>query len=714
MSILKNEETMQKFLQECGNDFDRFKSDRDALKIDEKFNVADGMWRCLQNGSLADVEKETSMGDTDEDSANVGTVRFFRTVAQKASLMYSVGASVDVPFKYKTVANPEIWGSAEEAASQAAIHNVLARYAWKNGNCASKFFDYCMLDGKYSWAAVHAKMNQEHRRIAVKDPKTKKVTFQDKVTNVFPTFEMIHWSQLYADPYIPEIKDQSCVIVLSIVPWMEIQNGVKAKWYDKEAVAELRADMSRYRWDGNEGSDAIENQLTNGNMGTYSPGQSDMYLKWDIYRWAPIKGGEYSDEADYALFWCTAIGNELSSAKAIRMDKDFDPDGEIPIAIIKGIPDDSNLMYGMSWADSARCLYSVESTLWNSVIDNMRDRHWGITLYDPTRFDSTPESFAFGKGKKLAVNSVTDAMQIIAPPDTTSIGYQLIQALQNEQGVATATNQNMMGEALGGRTSASESLAVNRFSQQPNMAFLSYSLKKFSGFVGRKFKSYAQAFMDETQIRMIADEELDAPLYKEDEGYRIYGDFDVQTDVVDEFVEDYVAAGQELQLLQTVSSSEALMASDEHQVHAGEWLKSIFRRLRVHNIDSIVTPAGGVDAKLRQREEIRQMIETGEYIEPQEGENHRLHIAVLNGEIMRYKPILGIKIDPNDQQGQQNQARANSVLDLYLYPHLEAHKAFLTKATNAPAQQEAMQPQQTPGQMAGNEMAGMLGGVVPQ
>jgi hypothetical protein len=712
--ILQNEETMEKFMQDSNRDFERYKSDRETLRVDEKFAVADGMWRCLQNRSLADNEKRNLMKDEDDDQANVGTVRYFRTVAQKASLMYSVGSSVDVPFKYKTVANPEIWGSAEEAGAQAAIHNVLAKYAWKQGDCSKKFFDFCFADGKYSWVAIQAKMHQEHRRVAVKDPKTKEVKWQDKVVKVFPTFDTIHWSQLYADAYVPDIENQTCVIVLSVVPWMDIQKGVKNKWYDKEAVAELREEITRYKWDGNEGAEARKAQLENANMGQYSPGESEIFLKWDIYRWAPIKGAEYDEEADYELFWCTAIGNNLTSAKPIRMDKDFDPDGEIPIAIVKGIPDDSGLLYGMSWAESARCLYSIEATLMNGIIDNTRDRHWGHTFYDPTMMDSVPKTFGFGKDKKTAVNG--DPRNVVfrdVPPDTTQANLQLVQMLQNEQGVATATNQNMMGEAMGGRTSASESLAVNRFSQQPNNAFLSYSLKQLAGFVGRKFKSYAQAFMEDTQIKMIADEELDAPLYKDTDGYKIYGDFDVETDAIDESVDDYVSAGQELQLLGTVSGNEALMASEEHQVHAGEWLKSIFRRLKVHNVDSIVTPAGGVDAKLRQRDEIRHMLETGEYVEPQEGENHRLHISVLNAEILRWKPVLDMKLDPMDEGRAATQTQAANFVTSFLIPHKQAHEAMLQGQGQA-AQMEAVGAEQTPGQMAGNEMAGMLGGLQPQ
>jgi hypothetical protein len=234
--------------------------------------------------------------------------------------------------------------------------------------------------------------------------------------------------------------------------------------------------------------------------------------------------------------------------------------------------------------------------------------------------------------------------------------------------------------------------------------------------LGRKYKSYNQAYMDGKMIRMIADEELDAPLYDDDAGYKIYGDFDVQVDVVDEFQEDFVQAGQELQLLQTVAANPQLLESNEHKVHTGEWLKSIMRRLNVHDVDAVVTPAGGVDAKLRQRQENRYMIEEGKYLEPTEGEDHDRHLVELNAEILRWKPIVGHKLDPSDGEGLEQQVQANNVLDLFLYPHQAAHEAMKLEAASASQQQQGVrQPaEQTPGQEAGNEAAGQLGALQPQ
>jgi len=710
MSILQNEETMTKFLRDSYIDYERYKTDRDTIDFEEKMQTNDGMYRCFRNTNLKDTEK-TATSDAPDTRASVGSVRFFRMVNQKASLGYAVSSSVEVPFKYSTTSNPEIWGSAEEAQSQASIHNVLAKYAWKNGECKQKMYEFWFQAHKYCNVPVQVVMHKDVKRIAMKDQKTGKVAFKEKEVNVFPTFNVLHWSMVYADIYAKNIQDQNCVVVLSVVPWMDIQKGVKAKWYDKEQVAKIRENLTAYRWDGSEGATIRAEQVENSGSTGYSPEDSDLYLKWDIYRYAPIKGEEYDDEADYELHWCTAIGNDINSAVPIRMDKDFDPDGEIPIIIVKVIPDDTDMLYSMSWGEAARSMYSIECTLWGQTIDNISGVNNPPLLYDSSQFKSMPNNFQYSAGQKWDVDDLDRAIKEFAPRDTTAQTAQLIQIVQGEEGISGSINQNMMGEAYGGRTPASESLAINRFSQQPNLGETSYILHQLVGFIGRKFKSYAQAYLDPKQIKMIADEQLDHPVYAEGDGYQIYGDFDVQIDIVDEFVEDFVQAGQELQLIQTVAGSPALMEGKNYKVDMGKWLSSTLRRLKVHHADSIVVPQSGIDAALRQRDEIRSMMETLQYITPQEGEDHETHISELNAEIMRWQPVLNAKIDPADGVMKAEQDKANDILNLLLIPHRDAHQQFLESQGAAQQQAQQAEAQQTAGQMGGNEMAGILGGL---
>ena len=712
MSILQNEETMTTFLSDSNKDFDRYKTDRDSIGFDDKMLVNDGMYRCFKNTALKDAEA-ASTSKAPDTRASIGSVRFFRMVNQKASLGYAISSSVDLPFKYGATTNAEVWGSAEEASSQAAIHNVLAKYAWKNGNCKQKMYEFWFQAHKYCNVPVQIVMNKDVHRVALKDPKTKKIAFKEKEINVFPTFNILHWSMLYADLYAKNIQDQNCVVVLSIVPWMEIQKGLKSKWYDKEQILKIRQNLQKYRWDGTEGSTIRQDMVENSGSSGYSAGESELYLKWDVYRWVPINGEVYDDEADYELYWCTTIGNSLTNSIPIRMEKDFDPDGEIPIRMIKVIPDDTDMLYSMSWGEAARSMYSVECTLWAQTIDNIAGVNTPPIVYDSTMFKNMPTDFKYSSGQKWDVDDINQAIKEFAPRDTTSQTSQLINIIQNEEGVSGSINSNMMGESNGGRTPASESMAINRFSQQPNLGETSYVLHQLIGFIAKKYKSYAQAYLDPKMIKMIADEELDYPVYAEEAGYQIYGDFDVEINVVDEFVEDFVQAGQELQLLQMVSANPALLEGKKHRVDVGAWLESALRRLKVHGSDHIIIPTGGVDARLRQRDEIRSMIETGQYIDPQEGEDHEAHIAELNAEIMRWMPVLNAKIDPAAGQMKSEQGKVQDIITLLLQPHMDAHKQFI-ESQGAAQQQQAQQAQQTTGQMAGNEIAGELGSIQPQ
>jgi hypothetical protein len=173
------------------------------------------------------------------------------------------------------------------------------------------------------------------------------------------------------------------------------------------------------------------------------------------------------------------------------MDKDFDPDGEIPIKMIKVIPDDADMFYSMSWSEAVRAMYSIECTLWEQTIDNISGVNNPMLLFDPTRFQSKPEDLSYKPGAKHQVDDVEKAMKEFVPRDTTAQTAQLIKLVQSEEGVSASINQNMMGEANGGRTPASESLAINRFSQQPNLGETSYVLKQLVGFIAQKYKEKA-------------------------------------------------------------------------------------------------------------------------------------------------------------------------------------------------------------------------------
>jgi len=373
----------------------------------------------------------------------------------------------------------------------------------------------------------------------------------------------------------------------------------------------------------------------------------------------------------------------------------------------------------MAWAEAVRAQYSVECTLWEESIDNVIGINNPPMLWDSTQFKEVPDSFTFTKGQKWDVDDLEGAVKEFPQKDVSQATIGLLQLIQGEESMAANLNGNMMGEINGGRTSASESLALNRFSQQPNLGETSYILNQLMAILGRKYKSYWQAYGDATQIKMIADEALDAPAYDDAAGYKLYGEYDIETNVVDEFQEDSVQASQEIQLMQIFAGNPELIRSKNHTIDLGVWSASIMRRLGVNDVDQIVKPASGTDAHLRQRDENRFMMETGESIAPQEGEDHDAHITEINAEILRWKPLTQNKLGPDAQQSDiDNQSQANDIITQLLEPHKQAHEQMKLSAQNQELQQAqgAQQQEQagggvpTDGQQSGNVIAGAIGG----
>jgi hypothetical protein len=632
--------------------------------------------------------------------------------------------SMEIPFSYTPVSNPNIHQSAQEASDQAEVLKALSKYSWKQDIGPEKSFDFWHQIYKTSNVPVQVFWNTERRRVKLFDQKTQKAQWKEGETRCYPSWRVLPWSMVYADLYAGPIEKQKCVIVLSIVSWMDIQKATKSKWYDEAQVKKLRTDRSRYVWDGSEGATFREEQVKNAGMDGYSPGASELFLQWDVYQWCPIKGESWDDDGDYTLWWGTAIGNTLESAIPIRLETDFDPDEEIPIFMSNALPDDSDLLYHMSWGETVRPQYAVECTLWELAVDNGNGINHPPLAFDSTKFNMDPEDLQYRAGAKWDIRDPSTSIREFNPRPLINENATLITMIQGEQESAANVNKNMMGEGYGGRQAATENININRLSGQPNASEAAYIAKKFFRWLGRKYKSYWHGFAPQEMIELIADEQLDHPVFvdklregneKFPKGAVLYGDFDVQVDAIDEFVEDFVQIRQELDMLRYVGQSANLQKSQTHKVDFGFWMRDLFRRMKVKNADRIILPSAESDAHLRQREELRAM-QDGVQVQPQDGEDHDAHISECDAEILRWKPVLSIR--PEDMTGEEaaSAAFADVYINQFVMPHREAHKAMQGQAAAQMAAGPgggtlpAGQNPQTPGQMAGAEPAMALGG----
>lgn len=731
-----------RFFSDAQIEYERYKADREAIGYDAKMIVADAMWRCFRESDVSATEQRAATGkDESEDTvSNVGSRRFFRLVNQKNGMINAVIAQAEVPWKYLPISNPEVFRSAQEASDQAAIHNVLAKYAWKNGGGAEKMFDFGAQAGKYSNVPIMVFWNEEQRRIKMFNHESKKTEWKTVTVKAHPDFRVLAWHQVYADIYVGSIQEQNCVVVLTPVTWKTIQDGVRNKWFDAEQAKLVRENWDDLQWDASEGADFREQQATNDNADEFSPGPGQV-LMWDVYQFAPIKGGEYDDEADYELYWGTAIGNSLDMGtdeskgkktkkkgeepKAVkcvplRLITDFDPDGEIPIEMAHSLPDDMNLLYHMSWSEAVRSPYAVECTLWNQTVDNNGSVNEPMLAIDTLKFNVKPDDLRYKKGMVLDIQDPNSSVKEFSPRSTLGENLSLIREIREESENALNASANSSGRGIGGRASASESLLIDRWTSQPNLAEIRYLLGTTLRYLARKNQSYWQGFASDEMIKAIADEGLSHPVYVEmvKDGEKmpaklpIYGSFDIEIGVLDEFVKDDVAMQREGDLMKAIGNTQSLMKSDTHSVDMGFWLRDYMLRSGVKQAARIVVPSGESDAHLRQREEMRVMKETGQPVTLSPGENDAAHIAEIEAEMLRFNATLGADDNLLDEAGLAQKGAVKHYIENLLIPHLQEHKTRLGQAEAAlqGSQPGAPQPR-TPGQAAAEPVQALLGEV---
>jgi len=450
---------------------------------------------------------------------------------------------------------------------------------------------------------------------------------------------------------------------------------------------------------------------------------------WEIYCYIPVsKSGEWdADENDYVLHYVRALGNELGeAAEIVSMERDFDPDNAIPIEMIWMMPDDAGLLYHMPPGLAVRSMYSVECTLWNHAIDNagaIADPMLGVV---PDALATKPENLRHRKGGVVQVQTgykVGDVIQDMPPNNVIESCARLIDLLQGEQQVAGNTNSNQQGENFGGRMSATEGMIINRLSRQPELVLATYAVKKLLRFLSRKYYRYMQAYMPQSVVEAVANEMLDYPVYVTDnneddrkypKGMPLVGMFDTKMDLLDEFQDDFLETQQEINLMGTMATNQRLSDSEDHHVNFGAWVKSLFRRRKIRDADLIIGPSFGNDARLRQRDELRQM-EQGIAVEVAPTDNDEHHLAEIEAWRIEWKPIIGLADGELEGLSAPEQEMATHMRNIYnqlILPHYEAHKAQLSQKQaqqQAQAQQAQQAIQQTPGQITGNTASAVMG-----
>ena len=697
------EELKRKFTQEANLHYNRFYSQRRMNEI--MWKVADYMYKGAQNRALTAYEQQKGANLEDfrdgahTEIAQSGSTLFHRQVRQLAAQGASVQFSRDVPFKYEPIINDDNPETFEKGDAMANQLNVLAKWTMKHDKFNKKSIEFWHQIFKIGNVPILAKQVIKKGIRKIRQPIIETVVNpvtgqpeanvtgyqefdQEFIVENHPSIEILPTESVYMDMYIGSVQAQNCIVIPTLKNYSDLLDGVRAGYYDQVAVESLAGGnlWGKYRWDGVSGEPLTRFKLANMEAiaGDSYTGQ---FLTWDVFMRSPILNGVWDVKNEPSIYWGTFVGNQIVNSLCIRLEENSDPDKEFPLELIHCLPDDPDLLYHVSPAQIIRSNYSVECTLKNQAIDNCT-----LVNRPPLKViegQVRGTDFEFTPGKVFLCEGQGSIEEFMVR-DTTQITTNFLNYIRDDTMSALATDKPFMGESFGARTSATEASNTYKNSVQPHMISIRYILEQYLGFYAKKLKSYWQAFSDPTQVIRITGEQPFSVIRPS----QIYGEFDVEVDIVDEFEDDVVESQKINEAIRMVGQNPAFMGV----IDVTELMRAWFRRYKF-DYGKIVTGKMDKDAEVVARNENVLMM-GGQVVRPMPNQNHNTHLAEHKGERLRYN-------------GLEEQFPQAQLLDQHI-----AETEFLVQQMEAAAQQQQQQAPSgntTPGQVSGNQNAAALG-----
>ncbi len=597
----------------------------------------DYMFRCGRNAT--EKNANTPMKVAEEPRANVGASMFFRQVMQSAAKTFSLQHGRDRFFKYEAISTKGVPYSAEDGRMQANQLNTLAQWNLDQDDFEDRILapiDMMIPRDGLAFLAINWIREKESREFVIPgeiDEATGKAGEPtrlelDLLTKNQASFSIISPFSVRLDPTLDDIQSQECFSVTNVIGMSEVVSMVRGGYWSEDAFLKLEED---HRWNGTAGDLGKEDADANAGLSGETNSATGKFLAWRTWINLPIEDGKMDEKTIIPKrFVCDFLGNSIDEAVCMRIERNDDPDDEIPVEVIHDYPDSPGRFFHISKGHILKNNYAIETTVINQMIDNVSLVQSPPLIERKNAVVSAPRKF--GRGERYIVrNSVSEDIREFNIADRTQTSLGVLAYIKDDSKMAVHTDPAQMGEGLGARATATEASGVMRLSAAPSVMNAKYITNQLFGFVGRKLASYWKEFSLPEQVIQITDSE--SPIQDIRPG-EIYAQFDVKVDVVDEIVDDIVEE-------QKLSQDLALFSKDQNLgqiVDIRGLLEEYFIRRYKKNF---VANDSDYDARETARRENEMMMRSGKPVKVEPTQNHRVHLEEHRAERVRYRGLEG-------------------------------------------------------------------------
>ena len=682
---LAGDEKLVEWVRKRFEIFYRKYSEMNDTKWDEVWNPADEMYRTMENDSARESAQ------TDNTKASTGTSLYFRQVRTLATGIISIILAQKMPFRFVPIASRSAFYKSEEGQQLAEQHNLLMKYTMRQDGFELKIMNMAWQLIKYGNLPVQVTFKREKKKIKDRvvakrdaDGKPTKFKFEEKevYTANWPSLESIANENFFVDHTGGNLQRKPAAITRGF----DTLNGLYSMARSGE-YTNIDKINKTHLYIGVDPTDAQNDKHDNMNVEFDQLIDTGEFEVFNAYIKIPLsdKGKIDPKNAEPVWYLTTWVGSPDTGQVCVRIIKNPDPDGELPFNMLHALPDDDDILYHMGYSQASQSTYNEMLTSKNQAIDQKN-----VLINRPLKAvvgEVHNDDLEFAQNKIFHVdtpNSISDFQTQNVFPDTVA----LWEKLEEDMNKTMATDKPIVGEALGGRTSATEAQNIFEQALKPALVLVKYVLTQFLPWYAQKSLRLWHLYAHPDQIAEITGEEEIIEIKPAE----LYGEFDVEMDMIDEFVEN----GQVVQNMQYLVSQ--ILASPEAAgvIDFKELLREILTRLKItKNPARLLKPDKAWDAEMVAELENKEMMdpEDPEFVEPQPNQDHVVHLRRHKSERQQYTFL------PKEQQPLESLA----MLDM----HIQLHEDFKEQSNaQQAAPPEAPPTPGLPGELSGDQIAG--------
>ena len=683
LDILDNENTLKKARRVLQTKWKQFTSDREDLE--DSWKDSDYMWSCGVDSTKRAADQ------TDDSDADTGSTLFYRQVRSLASLDLDVmfGRPGESPVRYKATSVENVPFSAEDARIVNAQRQALLKYSMKVDCFDKKYIEGSFMLTKYGNQPVMMWWKRRVDKRWIKTPKTdeageitgydwerREVLVDDHPELVFPPN-----TNFLIDRHISDLQGQQAVFYETLKDITEIWGGATAGDYRNVETITAKDRYQGSMDSENESEDTHTSHEEQRGMDTGDDTGTGTFKV--IHAWAKLPvddDGEWDEKGSAPRWFLLSFVNNVETGPCLRAHENPDPDNEFPGFMWHRNPDDADLAYHIADSTVLKPNWDETTTRKNQYFDNLSTINRRPILNE--RGNANTNDLTYRQHAVINVENINGTKEMDVT-DTSQSFQACLQYLDDDSNRAVGTDRPVTGEALGGRTSATEASNVNAAATRPHSVLIRYHMEQFLNWYARKVQRFWEIYGDPNRVLAVTDQK---EMVRVDLG-KIFGDFDTEVTIIQEFENDLVDNQNLAFVMQAVVPNFLDVLGVQGKLAL---LDKILKHYKVDTED-IIPEYTDVDAQLVAFERIRRMLDEGAYESPQPGENTAAHLRITEGILLQY--------------GQSEDPTIQARLEL-----VELYRQELTQlAATASAQQSVSQAagpgNQTSGQVSGNALS---------